>query len=43
MKIVVIGCTGLIGTKLVQDLRKRGHDVLAPAPDTGVSTITREG
>lgn len=43
MKIVVIGCTGLIGTKLVEDLRKRGHDVLAAAPDTGVNTISREG
>src|SRR5262245_55708796 len=43
MKIVVIGGTGLIGTKLVKDLRERGHDVLAAAPDTGVNTITREG
>ena len=43
MKIVVIGCTGLIGTMLVEDLRKRGHDVLAAAPDTGDNTITREG
>ncbi|KKA14858.1 NmrA family transcriptional regulator [Sinorhizobium meliloti] len=43
MKIVVIGGTGLIGTKLVQNLRERGHDVLAAAPNTGVNTITREG
>ncbi|MCO6423542.1 SDR family oxidoreductase [Sinorhizobium meliloti] len=43
MKIVVIGGTGLIGSKLVQNLRERGHDVLAAAPNTGVSTITREG
>ncbi|MDE3764168.1 SDR family oxidoreductase [Sinorhizobium meliloti] len=43
MKIVVIGGTGLIGSKLVQNLRGRGHDVLAAAPNTGVNTITREG
>jgi uncharacterized protein YbjT (DUF2867 family) len=43
MKIVVIGGTGLIGSKLVNTLRERGHDVLAAAPSTGVNTITREG
>ncbi len=43
MKIVVIGGTGLIGSKLVQKLRERGHDVLAAAPSTGVNSITREG
>jgi uncharacterized protein YbjT (DUF2867 family) len=43
MKIVVIGGTGLIGSKVVQDLRGRGHDVVAAAPDTGVNTITGEG
>lgn len=43
MKIVVIGGTGLIGSKLVKDLRERGHDVLAAAPSTGVNSITREG
>lgn len=43
MKIVVIGGTGLIGSKLVQNLRERGHDVLAAAPSTGVNSITREG
>ena len=43
MKIVVIGGTGLIGTKLVKNLRERGHDVLAASPNTGVNTITREG
>ncbi|WP_457588724.1 SDR family oxidoreductase [Ensifer canadensis] len=43
MKIVVIGGTGLIGSKLVKRLRERGHDVLAAAPNTGVNTITREG
>lgn len=43
MKIVVIGGTGLIGSKLVKRLRDSGHDVLAAAPNTGVNTITREG
>jgi uncharacterized protein YbjT (DUF2867 family) len=43
MKIVVIGGTGLIGTKLVKILGESGHDVLAASPNTGVNTITREG
>jgi len=43
MKIVVIGGTGLIGSKLVEKLRKAGHDPLAASPDTGVNTITGEG
>jgi uncharacterized protein YbjT (DUF2867 family) len=43
MKIVVIGGTGLIGSKLVKNLRERGHDVLAASPSTGVNSITREG
>lgn len=43
MKIVVIGGTGLIGTKLVGRLRQDGHEVLAASPNTGVNTITREG
>jgi uncharacterized protein YbjT (DUF2867 family) len=43
MKIVVIGGTGLIGSKTVAILRQRGHQVLAAAPDTGVNTITGEG
>jgi uncharacterized protein YbjT (DUF2867 family) len=43
MKIVVIGGTGLIGSKLVNNLRERGHDVLAAAPSTGINSITREG
>jgi uncharacterized protein YbjT (DUF2867 family) len=42
-KIVVIGGSGLIGTKLVNDLRQRGIDVLAASPSSGVNTITGEG
>lgn len=43
MKIVVIGGTGLIGSKLVATLRQRGHEVLAASPDSGVNTLTGEG
>jgi uncharacterized protein YbjT (DUF2867 family) len=43
MKIVVIGGTGLIGTKVVKRLRQKGHEVLAASPDSGVNTITGEG
>lgn len=43
MKIVVIGGTGLIGSKLVALLRQRGEEVLAASPDTGVNTLTGEG
>ena len=43
MKIVVIGGTGLIGSKLVQKLRDQGHEAVAAAPNTGVNTITGEG
>jgi uncharacterized protein YbjT (DUF2867 family) len=43
MKIVVIGGTGLIGSKAVALLRGAGHEVLAAAPDTGVDTVTGEG
>jgi uncharacterized protein YbjT (DUF2867 family) len=43
IKIVVIGGTGLIGTKLVNNLRERGHDVLAASPKSGVNTFTGEG
>ena len=43
MKIVVIGGTGLIGSKLVEKLREDGHEALAASPDTGVNTITGEG
>lgn len=43
IKIVVIGGSGLIGTKLVNDLRQRGHEVVAASPSTGVNTITGQG
>jgi uncharacterized protein YbjT (DUF2867 family) len=43
MKIVVIGGTGLIGSKLVAKLREDGHEALAASPDTGVNTVTGEG
>lgn len=43
MKIVVIGGTGLIGTKLVNKLRQLGHQVVAASPSQGVNTITGEG
>jgi uncharacterized protein YbjT (DUF2867 family) len=43
MKIVVIGGTGLIGTKLVAKLTEHGHEAVAAAPSTGVNTITGEG
>jgi hypothetical protein len=42
-KIVAIGGTGLIGSKLVEKLREDGHEPLPAAPDTGVNTITGEG
>jgi uncharacterized protein YbjT (DUF2867 family) len=43
MKIVVIGGTGLIGSKLVNKLREQGHEAVAAAPNTGVNTLTGEG
>jgi uncharacterized protein YbjT (DUF2867 family) len=43
MKIVVIGGTGLIGRKLVNNLRHRGHEVLAASPSSGVNSFTGEG
>jgi uncharacterized protein YbjT (DUF2867 family) len=43
MKIVVIGGTGLIGSKLVNKLRKHGHEAIPAAPNTGVNTLTGEG
>jgi hypothetical protein len=43
MKIVVIGGTGLIGSKTVAILRQGGHEIVAASPNTGVNTITGEG
>ena len=43
MKIVVIGGSGLIGSKLVNKLREQGHEAVAASPDSGVNTITGEG
>jgi uncharacterized protein YbjT (DUF2867 family) len=43
MKIVVIGGTGLIGSKLVTQLDAKGHEAIAAAPNTGVNTLTGEG
>jgi uncharacterized protein YbjT (DUF2867 family) len=43
MKIVIVGGTGLIGTKLVKNLRDRGHEVVAASPSSGVNTFTGEG
>jgi uncharacterized protein YbjT (DUF2867 family) len=43
MKIVVIGGSGLIGKKVVTDLRQRGHEAVAASPSSGVNTVTGEG
>jgi uncharacterized protein YbjT (DUF2867 family) len=43
MKIVVIGGTGLIGSKLVRKLREQGHEAIAASPNSGVNTLTGEG
>ena len=43
MKIVVIGGTGLIGSKLVEKLREHGHEAVPASPDSGVNTLTGEG
>jgi uncharacterized protein YbjT (DUF2867 family) len=43
MKIVVIGGTGRVGSKIVDRLREHGHEALAAAPNTGVNTITGDG
>ena len=43
MKIIVIGGSGLIGKKVVENLRQQGHDVLAASPSSGVNTVTGEG
>src|SRR5258707_13389533 len=43
MKIVVIGGTGLIGSKLVAKLGEHGHEAVPASPNTGVNTLTGEG
>jgi uncharacterized protein YbjT (DUF2867 family) len=43
MKIVIIGGTGLIGSKVSEKLKQKGHQAMAAAPSTGVNTITGEG
>jgi uncharacterized protein YbjT (DUF2867 family) len=43
MKLVIIGGTGLIGSKLVTRLREQGHEAVPASPDTGVNTLTGEG
>src|SRR5207245_11658565 len=43
MKIVVIGGSGLIGSRLVTKLREHGHEAVPAAPNTGVNTLTGEG
>lgn len=43
MKIVIIGGTGLIGSRLVERLREHGHDAIPAAPSTGVDTLTGKG
>jgi len=43
MKLVIIGGTGLIGSRLVPLLRKQGHEAVSASPDTGVNTLTGQG
>jgi uncharacterized protein YbjT (DUF2867 family) len=43
MKLVIIGGTGLIGSKLVTRLREHGHEAVPAAPNTGVNALTGEG
>src|SRR5215510_5191505 len=43
MKIVVIGGTGISGSKVLEKLKEKGHETIAAAPNTGVNTITGEG
>lgn len=43
MKTLVVGGTGLIGTKVVRNLREAGHQVIAASPSNGINTITGEG
>src|SRR5436189_212416 len=43
MKIIVIGGTGLIGTKVVKNLREKGHEAVAASPSKGINSVTGEG
>ena len=43
MKIIVIGGSGFIGSKLADVLRKQGHEVVSASPSSGINTITGEG
>src|SRR6516164_5638167 len=43
MKVLVIGGTGLIGSRLVTNLRARGHEAVAASPKTGVNSVTGDG
>ena len=43
MKVVIIGGSGLIGSKVVTRLREQGHEAVPASPDTGVNTLTGEG
>ena len=43
MKLVIVGGTGLIGSKLVTNLREQGHEAVPASPDTGVNSLTGEG
>src|SRR5438105_9265359 len=43
MKIIVIGGTGLIGTKVVKNLREKGHETVAASPSEGINSVTGEG
>src|SRR5215471_1149786 len=43
MKIIVIGGSGLIGSKLVRKLREQGHETVAASPNSGVNSVTGEG
>jgi uncharacterized protein YbjT (DUF2867 family) len=42
-KIVIIGGSGLIGKKLVKNLRQRGHEIMAASPSSGVNNAHRRG
>jgi len=43
MKVVVVGGTSLIGSRVIEQLKQKGHEAIAAAPNTGVNTITGEG